>query len=129
MKTFCVFQACDKHGLNRLVDRITSNVKDGIDRYKSWTRGEVLFIPNGFSSDEDVPEHVHFLEPDLLTPSDIDWLRNNQDYYGSSMIDHIQDCADTGRLGIFRGICVRVHDDEVFVKHLFLIELRHVYDV
>lgn len=132
MRTYCVFQACDNHGYNRLVDRITASVQDGVDRYKSWTHGEVLFLPNCFSRDDDVPKNIQFFEPDALTVADIEWLRANQDTCGSvfkdPIVDKIQRDANKGKLGIFRGICVRVHDDEVLVKHMFLVELRHVYD-
>ena len=132
MRTYCVFQKCDKHGNNRLVDRITASVQDGVDRYKSWTHGEVLFLPKTFGYDSNVPRNIQFLEPGLLTPADIDWLRDNQfnctSILGDPIIDTIQRKADSGELGIFRGICVRVHDNEVFVKHIFLVELRHVYD-
>ena len=132
MRTYCVFQKCDKHGYNRLVDRITASVQDGIDRYKSWTYGEVLFLPSCFGYNSNIPKNIQFFEPDALTVADIEWLRANQDNCGSvfkdPIVDKIQRDANQGRLGIFRGICVRVHDDEVFIKHMFLVELRHVYD-
>lgn len=128
MRTYCVFQLCDKHGNNRLVDRITASVQDGIDLYTTrWKFGEVLFLPD-HNEKEDMPNSLMFLEPDNITVSDIEWLRKNQDYYREPIKDMIQRKADEGQLGIFRGICIRVHDDEVFVKHRFLVELRHVYD-
>ncbi len=132
MRTYCVFQKCDKHGSNRLVDRITASVQDGIDRYKSWTHGEVLFLPECFGYDHNVPKNIQFFEPDALTVADIKWLRENQNNGGAILgdpyVDMIQRKADKGALGIFRGICVRIHDNEVFIKHMFVVELRHVYD-
>lgn len=77
---------------------------------------------------EDMPDSLMFLEPDKVTLADIKWLRKNQDCYGEPIKDMIQRHADEGQLGIHRGICVKVHDGEVFVKHPFIIELRHVYD-
>ena len=128
MRTYCVFQLCDKHGDNRLVDRITASVQDGINMYTDhWHCGEVLFLPDHNQKD-DMPNSLMFLEPDNITVSDIEWLRNNQDHYGEPIKDMIQRKADEGQLGIFRGICVRIHDGEVFVRHPFIIELRHVYD-
>lgn len=128
MRTYCVFQLCDKHGNNRLVDRITASVQDGIDMYVNhWHCGEVLFLPD-HNEKEDMPHSLMFLEPDNITVSDVEWLRNNQDYYREPIKDMIQRKADEGQLGIFRGICVRIHDGEVFVRHPFIIELRHVYD-
>ncbi|MBO7636782.1 MAG: hypothetical protein J6S89_09410 [Paludibacteraceae bacterium] len=134
MRTYCVFQKCDKHGYNRLVDRITTSVQDGINRYKSWTRGEVLFLPNcfGYDYDSNVPKNIQFFEPDALTVADIEWLRAYQDNSGTifkdPIVDKIQRYANKGKLGIFRGICVRVHESQVLVQHMFLVELRHVYD-
>lgn len=128
MRTYCVFQLCDKHGNNRLVDRITASVQDGINLYTTrWKFGEVLFLPD-HNEKEDMPNALMFLEPDNVTVSDIEWLRKNQDHYGEPIKDMIQRKADKGQLGIFRGICVRIHDGEVFVRHPFIIELRHVYD-
>lgn len=125
MRTYCVFQSCDKHGLNRLVDKICANVQDGLDWYKSWTRGEILFLPTKFG-EEEVPDSLMFFKPDDVTPSDVEWLRQHQDY-NSGYPELIQEYADKGYLGIFRAIAVRVHDDEVFIKSSFLIELRHIY--
>ena len=128
MRTYCVFQLCDKHGDNRLVDRITASVRDGIDKYTNrWRLGEVLFLPD-HNQKKDMPDSLMFLEPDDVTVSDIEWLRANQDCYGEPIKDMIQRKADEGELGIFRGICVRIHDEEVFIRHPFIIELRHVYD-
>lgn len=128
MKTYCVFQMCHKNGLNRLVDRITARVQDGIDLYTNrWRFGEVLFLPD-HNQKKDMPNSLMFLEPDDITVSDIEWLRNNQDSYGEPIKDMIQRRADNGEFGIYRGICVRVHDDEVFIKHMFLVELRHIYE-
>lgn len=128
MRTYCVFQMCHKNGLNRLVDRITASVNDGVNLYTTrWKFGEVLFLPD-HNEKRDMPNLLMFLEPDNITVSDIEWLRNNQDCYGEPIIDRIQRKADEGELGIFRGICVRIHDDEVFIKHMFVVELRHVYD-
>ena len=56
MKTFAVFQACDKHGLNRLVDRIVARVQDGIDYYhKAFSNCEGLFFPNCWDLYENAP--------------------------------------------------------------------------
>ena len=128
MRTYCVFQLCDKHGNNRLIDRITANAQECIDLYANrWRFGEVLFLPD-HNEKKDMPHSLMFLEPDRVTVSDIEWLRKNQDHYGEPIKNMIQRYADKGQLGIFRGICVRIHDGEVFVRHPFIIELRHVYD-
>lgn len=128
MKTYCVFQMCHKNGLNRLVDRITANVQDGIDLYTNrWRFGEVLFLPD-HNQKKDMPDSLMFLDEDNITPADIQWLRDNQDYYGEPIKEMIQRKADSGELGIHRGICVRVDDDDVFIKHMFLVELRHIYE-
>jgi|GEM_PF-5372712 hypothetical protein len=128
MRTYCVFQLCDKHGNSRLVDRITASVQDGINMYVDRCRfGEVLFLPD-HNEKKDMPDSLVFLEPEAITPADIEWLRKNQDYYKLPIKEAIQRYADEGHLGIYRGICVKVLHGEVIVKHLFLVELRHVYD-
>ena len=126
MRTYCVFQTCDKRGMNRLVDKICANVQFGLDWYKSWTRGEILFLPTKFGEDEDVPHCLEFFEPDDITPSDVEWLRQHQNW-NSGYPELIQQYAEEGRLGIFRAIAVKVEDDYVFIKASFLIELRHIY--
>ncbi len=127
MKTFCVFQACDESGLNRLVDRIVFHVEDGIDYYRHVFRdSEVLFLPDHNEKD-DMPESLMFLDPANITVADIEWLRDNQDSYGTPIKDWIQYHANRGDLGITRGLIVRTLDDEVFLNHLFMVELRHVY--
>jgi hypothetical protein len=88
--------------------------------------GEVLFIPDP-NEKEDMPENIMFLNSDKLTVSDIEWLRNNQDHYGTPIAERIQRAADNGELGIItRGICVEVIDDYVSA-HQFIVELRHIY--
>ena len=127
MRTYCVFQLCDKRGGTRLVDRITSSVQDGIDMYSQWWKNhEILFLPD-HNEKKDMPHSLVFLEPDEISVADVEWLRNNQDRYGTPIKSLIQTYADTGELGIYRGICVKVENGEVFVHHPFLIELRHVY--
>ena len=123
MRTYCVFQKCDDHGLNRLVDKICGDVQIGIDYYSRM--GEVLFIPDP-NEKENMPENIMFLNSDKLTVSDIEWLRNNQDHYGTPIAECIQRAADNGELGITRGIRVKVIDDYVSA-HPFIIELRHIY--
>lgn len=122
-RTYCVFQTCDNHGLNRLIDKICGNIQVGIDYYSRM--GEVLFIPD-HNEKEDMPENLLFFDKDKLTISDIEWLRNNQDYYGTPIADWIQREADNGNLGITRGIHVRVVEDYVSA-HPFIVELRHIY--
>lgn len=122
-RTYCVFQSCDNHGLNRLVDKICGDVQIGIDYYSRM--GEVLFIPD-HNEKEDMPENIMFFDREKLTVSDIEWLRNNQDHYGTPIAEHIQRVADNGELGITRGIHVKVIDDYVSA-HQFLVELRHIY--
>jgi hypothetical protein len=73
-----------------------------------------------------MPENIMFLNSDKLTVSDIEWLRNNQDHYGTSITECIQRDSDNGELGITRGIHVRVIDDYVSA-HPFIVELRHIY--
>ena len=131
MKTYAVFQTCDKTGLNRLVDRIVSRVQDGINFYhKAYRTSEVLFFPNCWNIYEDAPESLKFFEPDNVTAQDIQWLRDHQILYGNTSIpDKIQNDCDLGYLGLTRGICVHVKpDEEVFIKHKFIVELRHVYE-
>lgn len=123
MSTYCIFQTCDDHGLNRLVDKICGNVQTGIDYYSRM--GEVLFIPDP-NEKKDMPENIMFLSSDKLTVSDIEWLRANQDHYGTPIAERIQMAADNGELGITRGIHVRVIDDYVSA-HPFIVELRHIY--
>lgn len=123
MRTYCLFQKCDDHGLNRLVDKICGDVQIGIDYYSRM--GEVLFIPD-HNEKEDMPENIMFFDCDKLTVSDIDWLRNNQDRYGTPIVECIQRDSDNGELGITRGIYVKVIDDYVSA-HPFLVELRHIY--
>lgn len=123
MRTYCLFQKCDDHGLNRLVDKICGDVQIGIDYYSRM--GEVLFIPD-HNEKEDMPENIMFFDSDKLTVSDIDWLRNNQDRYGTPIVECIQRDSDNGELGITRGIYVKVIDDYVSA-HPFLVELRHIY--
>lgn len=122
-RTYCVFQKCDDHGLNRLVDKICGDIQVGIDYYSRM--GEVLFIPD-HNEKEDMPENILFFDKDKLTVSDIKWLRNNQDYYGTPIAEWIQREADNGNLGITRGIHVRVVEDYVSA-HPFIVELRHIY--
>lgn len=122
-RTYCVFQSCDDHGLNRLVDKICGDVQIGIDYYSRM--GEILFIPD-HNEKEDMPENIMFLNSDKLTVSDIEWLRVNQDHYGTSIAERIQRAADNGELGITRGIHVRVIDEYVSA-HPFIVELRHIY--
>jgi hypothetical protein len=122
-RTYCVFQSCDDHGLNRLVDKICGDVQIGVDYYSRM--GEVLFIPDP-NEKEDMPENIMFLNSDKLTVSDIEWLRNNQDHYGTPIAERIQRAADNGELGITRGIRVKVTDEYVSA-HPFLVELRHIY--
>lgn len=135
-RTYCVFQSCNetrKEGKNgelivtasRLLDKITTDVQVGIDMYKKIYKGEVLFIPD-HNEKEDMPENVMFFDKDKLTISDIEWLRNNQDYYGTPIAEWIQREADNGNLGITRGIHVRVVEDYVSA-HPFIVELRHIY--
>lgn len=123
MRTYCVFQKCDDHGLNRLVDKICGNIQIGVDYYSRM--GEVLFIPD-HNEKEDMPENIMFFDHDKLTVSDIEWLRNNQDSYGTPIAECIQRSADNGELGITRGIHVKVIDDYVSA-HPFIVELRHIY--
>lgn len=123
MRTYCVFQSCNDHGLNRLVDKICEDVQIGVDYYSRM--GEVLFIPDP-NEKKDMPDNIMFLNSDKLTVSDIDWLRNNQDRYGTTIAECIQRSSDNGELGITRGIHVRVIDKYVSV-HPFIVELRHIY--
>lgn len=123
IRTYCVFQKCDDYGLNRLVDKICGNVQTGIDYYSRM--GEVLFIPD-HNEKEDMPKNIMFLNSDKLTVSDIEWLRANQDHYGTPITECIQRDSDNGELGITRGIHVKVIDDFVSA-HQFLVELRHIY--
>lgn len=122
-RTYCVFQSCDDHGLNRLVDKICGDVQIGVDYYSRM--GEVLFIPD-HNEKEDIPENIMFFSSDKLTVSDIEWLRANQDHYGTPIAECIQRDSDNGELGITRGICVKVIDDYVSA-HQFIVELRHIY--
>lgn len=122
-RTYCVFQSCDDHGLNRLVDKICTNVQTGIEYYSR--RGEVLFIPD-FNTKEDMPENIMFFNSDKLTVSDIEWLRSNQNLYGISIAEGIQIDANNGALGITKGIVATVIDDYVLAKP-FIMELRHIY--
>lgn len=136
-RTYCVFQSCNetrKEGKNgelivttsRLLDKITTDVQVGIDMYKKIYKGEVLFIPD-HNEKEDMPENVRLFDSDELTVSDVEWLRNNQDHYGTPIAECIQRAADNGELGIItRGISVKVIDDFVSA-HQFLVELRHIY--
>ena len=122
-RTYCVFQSCDDHGLNRLVDKICGDIQIGIDYYSRM--GEVLFIPD-HNEKEDMPKNIMFFNSDKLTVADIDWLRNNQDHYGTPIAERIQRALDGGELGITRGIHVKVIDDYVSA-HPFIVELRHIY--
>lgn len=136
-RTYCVFQSCNetrKEGENgelivtasRLLDKITTDVQVGIDMYKKIYKGEVLFIPD-HNEKEDMPENIRLFDSDKFTVSDIEWLRNNQDHYGTPIAEYIQRAADNGELGIItRGIHVKVIDDYVSV-HQFIVELRHIY--
>lgn len=135
-RTYCAFQSCNetrKEGKNgelivtasRLLDKITTDVQVGIDMYKKIYKGEVLFIPD-HNEKEDMPENVRLFDSDKLTVSDVEWLRNNQDYYGTPITECIQRAADNGEFGITRGICVKVIDDYVSA-HQFIVELRHIY--
>lgn len=135
-RTYCVFQSCNetrKEGKNgelivtasRLLDKITADVQVGIDMYKKIYKGEVLFIPD-HNEKEDMPENVRLFDSDKLTISDIEWLRNNQDCYGTLIAECIQRDSDNGELGITRGICVKVINDYVSA-HQFIVELRHIY--
>lgn len=98
-RTYCVFQSCNetrkegKNGelivtANRLLDKITTDVQVGIDMYKKIYKGEVLFIPD-HNEKEDMPENVRLFDSDKLTVSDIEWLRNNQDHYGTPIAEYI----------------------------------------
>lgn len=122
-RTYCVFQSCDDHGLNRLVDKICGDIQIGVDYYSRM--GEVLFIPD-HNEKEDMPKNIMFFNSDKLTVSDIEWLRANQDHYGTPITECIQRDSDNGELGITRGIHVKVIDDYVSA-HSFLVELRHIY--
>lgn len=122
-RTYCVFQSCDDHGLNRLVDKICGDIQIGIDYYSRM--GEVLFIPDP-NEKEDMPRNIMFLSSDKLTVSDIEWLRANQNHYGTPIAECIQRSSDNGELGITRGIRVKVIDDYVSA-HPFIVELRHIY--
>lgn len=122
-RTYCVFQTCDNHGLNRLVDKICGDVQIGVDYYSRM--GEVLFIPD-HNEKKDMPENIMFFDSDKLTVSDIEWLRANQDHYGTPIAESIQRDSDNGELGITRGIHVKVTDKYVSA-HSFLVELRHIY--
>lgn len=122
-KTYCIFQSCDDHGLNRLVDKICRDVQIGINYYSRM--GEVLFIPD-HNEKEDMPENIMFFDSDKLTVSDIEWLRSNQDRYGTPITECIQRDADNGELGITKGIVATVSDDWVSVNS-FIVELRHIY--
>lgn len=137
MKTYAVAQMCDKHGCNRLVDRISGKAQSIIDWYKNVFRCDdvLLFERVSYSDDPDpLPKNLLFFEPDKLTTKDIEWLRTHQKRYGMSYIDSIQYDMDKGNLGIFCGICVstvkdREGKDRIRVCHKFIIELRHVYDI
>lgn len=122
-RTYCVFQSCNDNGLNRLVDKICGDVQIGVDYYSRM--GEVLFIPD-HNEKEDMPKNIMFFDSDKFTVSDIEWLRNNQDHYGTPIAECIQRTAYNGELGITRGIYVKVIDDYVSA-HPFLVELRHIY--
>ena len=137
MKTYAVAQMCDKHGLNRLIDRIGGNVQNIIDWYKKAFRCDevLLFERESHSNDPDtLPKNLLFFEPNKLTLKDIEWLRRHQKRYGMSFIDSIQHDMSYDCLGIFCGICVstvkdREDKDRIRVCHKFIIELRHVYDI
>lgn len=122
-RTYCVFQTCNNYGLNRLVDKICGDIQVGIDYYSRM--GEVLFIPDP-NEKEDMPKNIMFFDSTKLTVSDIEWLRNNQDRYGTPIAECIQRDADNGELGITRGARVRVIGGYVSV-HSFIVELRHIY--
>lgn len=122
-RTYCVFQSCDDHGLNRLVDKICGDIQIGVDYYSRM--GEVLFIPD-HNEKEDMPKNIMFFNSDKLTVSDIEWLRANQDHYGTPITECIQRDSNNGELGITRGVHVKVIDDYVSA-HSFLVELRHIY--
>lgn len=135
-RTYCVFQTCDetrKEGRNgelivtasRLLDKITTDVQVGIDMYKKAYRGEVLFVPDP-SEKEDMPKNIMFFNRHKLTVSDIEWLRANQDRYGTPIAECIQRASDNGELGITRGICVNVEGNYISA-HQFIVELRHIY--
>ena len=133
MKTYAVAQMCDKHQLNRLVDRIGGNVQNIIDWYKkAFDCDEVLLFERVFPNDN-MPKNLECFEPKKLTLTDIEWLRQHQRRYNMSFIESIQYDMDKGNLGIFCGICPYIlkEDDEdvVYVHHNFIIELRHVYDI
>lgn len=132
MKTYAVAQKCDKHGRNRLIDRISGNAQSIIDWYKEafYCDEVLLFTQESYSDDPDpLPKNLLFFEPNLLVSKDIEWLQKHQTRYGMPFIDSIQSDMNWGNLGIFRGICTAIIDDEVRICHTFLIELRHIYDI
>ena len=132
MKTYAIAQMCDKHGQNRLIDRISGKAQSIIDWYKKAFRCDevLLFKQESYSDDPDpLPKNLLFFEPNLLIPKDIEWLRKHQERYGMSFIDSIQLDMNSGNLGIFRGICTTIINDKVRIHHTFLIELRHIYDI
>ena len=94
--------------------------------YKRIYDGDFLFIPDHNEKD-DMPENILHLNERKLTLQDIDWLRANQDYYGTPISDYIQELADDGSLGIpHYGIVYKIFNNEVYA-HKFIIELRHIY--
>ena len=134
MKTYAVAQACNKHGLNRLVDRISGNAQSIIDWYKKAFQCDLVLLFKREYPNDDMPDNLMFFEPEKLTFKDIGWLRRHQQRYNMSFVDSIQYDMDKGNLGIFYGICVSIvkdldDRDAVLVNHTFLIELRHIYDI
>ena len=108
MKTYAVAQMCDKHQLNRLVDRISGKAQSIIDWYKkAFCCDDVLLFKRDYiSNDPDpLPKNLLLFEPDKLTIKDIEWLRTHQKRYGMSFIDSIQYDMDKGNLDIFCGLC------------------------
>lgn len=134
MKTYAIAQKCDKHDLNRLIDRISGNAQSILDWYKKTFHCDLVLLFERKYPNDDIPDNLMFFEPKKLTFKDIEWLRRHQKRYGMSFVDSIQYDMDNGNFGIFNGICVStVKDidgrDAVYVQHTFLIELRHVYDI
>lgn len=129
MKTYCVFQAVNNLGENRLIDRICARVEDGFTFYASIYDGADVFIIPNWSLQEDTPECFHNPRNySKATREEIEWLRAHQNTYGWSFKDAIQSRCDSGNLGIYHGIVVTNYDESVHICHRFIIELRHVYE-
>ncbi len=129
MKTYCVFQAVNNQGENRLIDRICAHVDDGFAYYASIYDGaDVLLIPN-WSLHDDMPKcFTHASKYPTATRKDIEWLKSNQHDYGYPFKDIIRERCDLGKLGIQHGVIFTNYDKSVHVLHRFIIELRHVYE-